>query len=58
MHFTEFNCTALSLTALLTAHFYKQAVTPTQPMPDEEEVNMKFAELVVSRVRGKEGLGG
>lgn len=23
-----------------------QAVTPTQPMPDEEEVNMKFAELV------------
>merc|ERR1719397_1029521 len=23
-----------------------QAVTPTQPMPEEEEVNMKFAELV------------
>ena len=25
-----------------------QALTPTQPMPDEEELNAKFAELVVS----------
>lgn len=25
-----------------------QALTPTQPMPEEEELNAKFAELVVS----------
>lgn len=25
-------------------------LTPTQPMPDEEELNSKFAELVVSTV--------
>ena len=25
-----------------------QAVTPSQPMPDQEELNAKFAELVVS----------
>lgn len=28
-----------------------QAITPTTPMPDEEELNEKFAELVVSSVR-------
>ena len=27
-----------------------QAVTPSIPMPDEEELNAKFAELVVSTV--------
>jgi hypothetical protein len=25
-----------------------QAITPTTPMPEEEELNAKFAELVVS----------
>ena len=43
----------LTLQVLLALYFLHpipclQAVTPTQPMPDEEEVNMKFAELVVS----------
>ena len=28
-----------------------QAMTPTTPMPDEEELNEKFAELVVSSVK-------
>ena len=31
-----------------------QAITPTTPMPEEEELNAKFAELVVSN-KGKEG---
>lgn len=30
-----------------------QALTPTQPMPEEEELNARFAELVVSNIATK-----
>jgi len=33
-----------------------QAITPTTPMPEEEELNSKFAELVVSRVNSTKGV--
>ena len=32
---------------LLIDNLIPQAVTPAIPMPEEEELNMKFAELVV-----------